>query len=65
MGAPFKDPEAPGRLSMSGDARAKARWALNAEHVAERAHVIAPLRESPRLLWSSVTPAVATVVQVR
>jgi hypothetical protein len=39
-------------------------WALDAKHIAESTHVVAPLSERPRLLWPSIAAAVAAVVQV-
>jgi hypothetical protein len=38
--------------------------ALDAKHLAERAHVVAPLRERPRLPWPGLTATVAPVIQV-
>ena len=38
--------------------------ALNTKHVAEGAHVVAPLGERPRLLWPSITATVTPVIQV-
>src|SRR5262245_40023 len=39
-------------------------WTLNAEHVAERADVVTPLRKRPSLLRAPVAATIAAVIQI-